>query len=234
VQGAAWSVPVIAIAAPVPAFAGASQGELTVLGNGCKLPGASNSTFKGNTYKLVATNTTADPLTIKVVSVTLNGQDLGSVALINLNGCTAAGNPFTVPGVPPTPRTLTFALLTQNAPNSQNGTLIVSYQVSTDGGVTFGPTKVTSVLADGGDAPPINGASCGPDRFTKPEKKCIGGFAPPALWAANTTYATGDVVRLSTGETLEATVGGTSGATQPTAPTGNNTVTDGTVTWKLF
>lgn len=231
----AWAVPAIAIAAPVPAFAGASQGVLTVQGDGCKLPGNSNDTYKGNAYKLVATNSTANPITIKIVSVFLDTQDLGQVALINLDTCTAVGNPFTVPGTnnPNNPTVITYALLTQNAPNSQNGQLIVGYQVSTDGGITFGATQFTSSPADGGSAPPINGSSCGPDRFTRAEKRCLARFAFPPLWAALTPYAQGDVIRLSTGEVLIATVGGTSGQSQPQAPTGNNTVTDGSVTWAL-
>ena len=46
-QGVAWAVPAIAIAAPVPAFAGASQGILTLEGTGCKLPGNSNDHLQG-------------------------------------------------------------------------------------------------------------------------------------------------------------------------------------------
>src|SRR6478609_437452 len=42
VQGAAWSVPAIAIAAPIPAFA-ASQGFLKFTGENCKLPGNSTA-----------------------------------------------------------------------------------------------------------------------------------------------------------------------------------------------
>lgn len=53
-------------------------------------------------------------------------------------------------------------------------------------------------------------------------------------WEATTVYAVGDYVELTAGEVLEATVAGTSGATEPTAPgVIGGTVVDGTVTWKL-
>lgn len=51
-------------------------------------------------------------------------------------------------------------------------------------------------------------------------------------WVATTAYAVGARVTI-TGATLEATVAGTSGSTEPTAPASvGGTVTDGTVTWK--
>lgn len=51
-------------------------------------------------------------------------------------------------------------------------------------------------------------------------------------WAASTAYTAGQFVELTGGERLEATTGGTSGTTEPTAPaTVGGTVTDGTVTW---
>lgn len=57
--------------------------------------------------------------------------------------------------------------------------------------------------------------------------------APAPAWTADTAYAVGDSVTLSTGETLTVTVAGTSGATEPAAPaTVGETVTDGTVTWE--
>jgi hypothetical protein len=58
------------------------------------------------------------------------------------------------------------------------------------------------------------------------------GFVVATAWAASTAYAVGDRVRLSGGEVLEATVAGTSGTTEPTAPAVGGTVTDGTVTWQ--
>ena len=57
------------------------------------------------------------------------------------------------------------------------------------------------------------------------------GLLAPA-WAAETDYEVGEEVSLTGGEILEATVAGTSGTTEPTAPaTVGGTVTDGDVEW---
>lgn len=54
----------------------------------------------------------------------------------------------------------------------------------------------------------------------------------PVAWAASTAYTVGQAVTLTGGEVLDATVAGTSGATEPTAPaTVGGTVVDGSVTW---
>jgi hypothetical protein len=53
-----------------------------------------------------------------------------------------------------------------------------------------------------------------------------------ADWEATTAYDVGDKVTLTGGESLEATVAGTSDAAEPTAPAEvGGTVVDGTVTW---
>lgn len=52
-----------------------------------------------------------------------------------------------------------------------------------------------------------------------------------ASWAATTAFAAGAVL-LDGSAVYQATVGGTSGSAEPTWPTGNGTVTDGTVTWR--
>lgn len=57
--------------------------------------------------------------------------------------------------------------------------------------------------------------------------------SPAPLWTAATPYVISDRVKLSTGETLRATVGGTSDDTEPVAPGAvGGTVVDGTVTWE--
>lgn len=162
-MAAAWAVPVIAMAAPAPAFA-ASGGTITFGGEACKLPGNSQSTYKGYVFKMSASNTTNSSISITILSVTLDGNDLGAFSIINLNGCTIMGNPF-----PVTANTTlsTLALLTSNAPNSQNGSLVVTYTISNVVG-TQTATQTVSGLN------PIQGASC--TAFTAGEKTCIGLF----------------------------------------------------------
>lgn len=58
-------------------------------------------------------------------------------------------------------------------------------------------------------------------------------FTTSTEWAATTAYAVGDQVALTGGEFLQVTVAGTSGSASPTAPAeADQTVVDGTVTWK--
>jgi hypothetical protein len=181
-QGVAWAVPAIAIAVPVPAFAGASQGILTLEGTGCKLPGASNTIYKGYAFNLTATNPRSDvSYCIKINTVTLNGEDLGGSTVVNLASgqCATLGNPFCV--APST--TLTdLAIVTEKAGSSSNGQLIVTYGVretancsSCNDSGTFVPAPAASTGIN--DAPPINGASCGPDKFTVAQKACLATLA---------------------------------------------------------
>ena len=180
VQGAAWSVPVIAIAAPVPAFAGASQGILTLTGKGCKLPGNSNPTYKGYAFKVIATNTTANKYyCTTITSVTLNGESLGASTVINLatGQCANIGNPFCIP-----PGGLSnLALVTADAASSENGQLVVTYTVKENAGSCdcAGGTVVPVTPASTGinDAPPINGASCPTTTFTVAQKACLASLA---------------------------------------------------------
>jgi hypothetical protein len=163
-KGAAWSVPVVAVGAAAPAMA-ASGGFFELNGNGCKLPGASNDTFKGYAFELTATNNTNDPVTVQVDFVTLNGENLGDVAFVDLDTCTALGtNEFTIPA----DTVLNLALVTENAASSSNGTLAAQYDI------VGGPQNET-VFAQVDAAPPINGASC--DTFTAAEKDCLASFA---------------------------------------------------------
>lgn len=215
----AWAVPVIAVAAPVPAFA-ASQGSLTLAGTGCKLPGNSNSTYKGYAFRLSVSNTTNAPITINIISITLDGQDLGASALVDLSNGNTDANPFVIPAN----TTITnAALLTANAPNSQNGALSITYTVNGGAPITIGATVPS--------APPINGASC--TAFSAAEKAVLAGVigAVPA-WQASTAYAAADTVQLTGGAFLSAVVGGTSGTTEPLPPGAGNQVVDNTVTWQ--
>lgn len=59
-------------------------------------------------------------------------------------------------------------------------------------------------------------------------------FDNPATWALTTAVTTGAYKRLSGGQLLQATAGGTTAGTEPSASgwTVGATRTDGTVTWK--
>jgi hypothetical protein len=56
--------------------------------------------------------------------------------------------------------------------------------------------------------------------------------APTTAWAATTAYTAGQTIVLPGGEALRVVAGGTSGATAPTAPDLDATVTDSGVTWQ--
>lgn len=218
----AWAVPVIAVSAAVPAFA-ASQILINLNGNGCKLPGNSTSTYKGYAFALSINNESTVPITINIVSITLNGESLGPTALVDVSGegpLAADANPFVLaPGAD----LLDAALLTSNAANSSNGTLTITYTIN-------GGSQVT-VSATVDAAPPVVGASC--TAFDPVEKVRLAGvIGGVPEWEPTTTYAVADTVQLSTGVFLSATVAGLSGATEPVAPAPGGTVVDGTVTWQ--
>jgi hypothetical protein len=217
----AWAVPVIAVSAAVPAYA-ASRINFNLNGLGCKLPGNSNGIFKGYAFALTINNDSTVPITITITQITLNGDDLGQTGLVNLvpSPATFDQNPFTLdPGEDLTDA----ALITQNAANSSNGTLTITYNIN--GGAS------TTVSATVNAAPPINGASC--TAFTPLEKGKLAALSGlPPLWAANTAYQVGDSVRLGGGVILNVETAGTSGTTEPTPPGAGNTVLDGTVLWR--
>jgi hypothetical protein len=158
--GAAWAVPVIALATASPAFA-ASNGIISLSGTGCKLPGNSQSVYKGYVFNMTASNTTNSPVTVTITSATLNGTDLGGITVINLDGCTVLGSTFTIPA---NTTLAQLALLTKNATNSQNGTLVVSFTVAGDSGTQ-------DVTANASGLGPIQG-SC--NAFTSAQAACIG------------------------------------------------------------
>lgn len=164
-KAAAWSVPAIALAVSTPAYA-ASPGIITLTGNGCKLPGASNDTYKGYAFEAVIENTFNVPITITITDVTLNGEDLGDAAVIDLNTCTLLGSSFVIPA------DTTFsnvAIVTEDAANSAQGTLVISYSISGGPGGTEQATGAVNAV------PPIQGASC--TAFTSAERACINSFA---------------------------------------------------------
>ncbi len=99
-----------------------------------------------------------------ITDITLNGEDLGTFTVVDLENCVELGSMFVVP----TPTIdLRVAILTQGAGNSANGTLVISYTV--DGA----PDQVT-VTADA--APPIvGGGAC--RTFSAAEKLCLESLA---------------------------------------------------------
>jgi hypothetical protein len=158
----AWAVPVIAVAAPVPAFA-ASQAALGLTGDACKLPGNSDSRFKGYVFGVTAQNTFDVPITIQIDRLILNGTDLGQVAILNLNPCEALGvSAFTIPAKTTFSK---IAFLTENAANSENGSLTISYTI------IGGPGGEETVTARAPATPPLQGEACAD--FTPDEKGCI-------------------------------------------------------------
>jgi len=142
----AWAVPAIAVAAPVPAFAAASQGIVRFTGRGCKDPGNSIPGVPGSKayfVELTITNTTNAPVTVTFTGATVNG-----VAPINPPGFSATPGSTNVPAN----TVQTIVVRIANWADSANATIVLTYQV---GGGPSLTTEVTLV-----DTPPIQGASC--------------------------------------------------------------------------
>lgn len=157
----AWAVPVIAVASPVPAFA-SSHGIIEFSGLGCKLPGNSQDIYKGYAFRMTASNTTDASVSVNITDADLDGIDLGAVTVLDLSTCTELGNPFTIPA---NTTYTNLVLLTADAPNSQNGELVVNFTVNGGGGET-------PATANASGLGPIQG-SC--DVFSDEEIDCING-----------------------------------------------------------
>ena len=160
-KAVAWSVPAIALAVPTPAYAVASPGFITLTGEGCKLPGNATDIFKGYAFEALINNPTNTAVTVSITDITLKGEDLGAVTVVNLATCAVLGSTFTVAG---NTTNLRVAIITANAASSANGTLIVTYTVE-------GVPDAATAQADA--APPIVGGSC--NTFSDDEKACIEG-----------------------------------------------------------
>ena len=162
-KGTAWAAPMIAVGVAAPAYA-ASQGILTGNGAACKLPGNSQSLYKGYALGFSAHNPFGSSLIITITSLTLNGISLGDLRIINLDGCVDLGvNTFTISAGTDYPN---LVVLTQGAGNSQAGTLAVTYTIS------GGPGGTVTASTEVGTVPPIQGGEC--TGFTPAEKTCIG------------------------------------------------------------
>jgi hypothetical protein len=192
VKAAAWSIPVMAIGSNAPAFA--LSPIFTLTGLGCKLPGNSNDLYKGYAFGVTLNNPTQQEIKVTITSLTLNTTNLGDVLFVqtsktNASTCATIGlNTFTLqPG-----QTLTDVVaLTENAANSANGTLTVSYTV--DPASAGGGNVSASVNA----APPINGGSC--RDFTQQQKQCLRTVqgAPTITSIAPTSGPVGTLVQLT-------------------------------------
>ena len=158
----AWAVPVIAVSAAAPAYA-ASQGILQGTGKACKLPGNSQSLYKGYALGFSAVNPFTLPIIVTINSITLNGFSLGNLRIINLNGCETLGlNIFRVPGNTSYPN---LVVLTEGSGNSQAGQLRATYTMSG----AFGGEVTASASVDA--VPPLQSGSC--TDFTDAEKDCV-------------------------------------------------------------
>lgn len=160
-KAAAWSVPAIALAVPTPAHAVASPGFITLTGRGCKLPGAATDIYKGYAFEAVINNPTNTAVTVSITDITLKGEDLGDVTVVNLETCAVLGSTFVVAG---NTTDLRVAIITEDAASSANGQLILTYTVD---------NVPDASTAQANAAPPIVGASC--NAFDDDEKACIEG-----------------------------------------------------------
>ncbi|UIP59989.1 hypothetical protein [Agromyces marinus] len=166
-KAAAWSVPVVALAVSTPAYA-ASPGVLTLDGGGCKLPGNAHPTYKGYAFAASIENQFNVQITVTITSATLDGQSLGAVTVIELDSCTVQGSSF---DVPPNSFFPNIAIITENAPNSSNGALLITYTI------TGGPGGSENAAASVTAVPPAQGSSC--DAFTEAQKDCVLSFGTP-------------------------------------------------------
>jgi hypothetical protein len=164
-KGAAWSVPVLMMATATPAFATSPGGLVQISGAGCKLPGNSTNIYKGYAFNLVLNNSSGTAnVQISILSMTLGGQDLGQLAIVNLENCTTMSQPITIVagGI-----LQNLAIVTANAPSSQNGTLVANYQSDDGNGST------TATASDLGPISGNNGLGGSCSSFTDPQKTCL-------------------------------------------------------------
>ena len=162
-KGMQWAVPVIAVSAPAPAYAASGDEILTGNGAACKLPGNSQSLYKGYALGFSAHNPFGVPLIVSILEMTLNGIPLGDLRIINLDGCLDLGTTsFTIPANTDYPN---LVVLTQGAGDSQAGTLTATYTIS------GGPGGAVTASTEVGTVPPLQGGAC--TGFTQAEKDCI-------------------------------------------------------------
>ncbi|WP_134772888.1 hypothetical protein [Ornithinimicrobium flavum] len=121
VKGAAWSVPVVAVAGAAPAMAASQEVWFENLGIACKLPGAScqreTGVTKGYVIRTrVCTNVRSDvSITFENVAVSLNGGPS--------TPWTVSPNPLEIEYTGTVPQCQIVDLAIQGEPDSANGTI---------------------------------------------------------------------------------------------------------------
>jgi hypothetical protein len=117
----AWSVPVVAVAAAVPAYAASGSPPIIIAGTACKSPGQSCSAFPFG-YRVPVTIQNPDPnQTIYITGITIT----------NNTGCNNLTGASTVPTLPITvlPGQTINATFVANASNSANQSCTFSFSV---------------------------------------------------------------------------------------------------------
>lgn len=147
----AWAVPAIAIAAPVPAFAGASQDFVTFTGKACKDPGG--GTQKYYYFQVKITNSSQNALTVSFTGVVVNG--------VAGNAGTITPNPYQVPAYTECLVTLRFGTF----PDSANGEATLSYTVN---GAAQPPVDSGAI----NDLPPLTDSGGGSCKISYPSSVC--------------------------------------------------------------
>ena len=170
VKGAAWAVPAVVVAGAAPTVA-ASAGFLTLNGNACKLPGNSQSTFKGYVFEAISNNVTG-PLPrdaiVEITSITVAGSaDLGAYKVVLPAGAQSCScscgslNPnhvYCSPDGSVNQRVLIYTSADVTG-NSANSTVTITYRIYDCAGGSVCPGTFTSQSSQAslGGTPPIQG-----------------------------------------------------------------------------
>ncbi|WP_426323447.1 hypothetical protein [Microbacterium sp. E-13] len=184
----AWAVPAIAIAAPAPAFAISGSPPRVVIGQACKLPGASNQgcgdvyancpgldTNKAYAFPIQITNTDDQTIYITDVDITTAGTLDFDVRCISPAFCTPIAAGATI-------KILVYANSNNSANTEEDVTLTVTWghSVDTTGGtctltdpdhtpVVAGPVHVSSFPPCSSKNPFPQGApTCDPPFYPNP------------------------------------------------------------------
>jgi hypothetical protein len=170
VKGAAWAVPAVVVAGAAPTVA-ASAGFLTLNGNACKLPGNSQSTFKGYVFEAISNNV-AGPLPrdaiVEITSITVAGSpDLGEYKVVlpgGVQSCSCscpslnANHVYCSPDGALNQRVLIYTSADVTG-NSANSTVTITYRIYDCNGGSACPSTFISQTSQAslGNTPPIQG-----------------------------------------------------------------------------